>query len=168
MIFQQILNEETGCLSYLIGCGQAGRAAVVDPGRDRVDDYMALARRKGQTISDIVETHVHPDHVSGNQALSAKCGARIHVHAAADAAYGHDPVTDGTDLSIGSVGLRILHTPGHTPDSICLLVTDRSRGDEPWFILTGDTLFIGDVGRPDFGGERAAADLYRSLTERLL
>jgi len=168
MIFQQILNEETGCLSYLIGCGQAGQAAVVDPGRDRVDEYLALARRKGLTITSIIETHVHADHVSGNQFLAAKCGARIHIHPAAGAAYAHAPVNDGDELSVGSVSLQILHTPGHTPDSISVLVTDRSRGSEPWFVLTGDTLFIGDVGRPDFGGERAAADLYRSLTDRLL
>jgi glyoxylase-like metal-dependent hydrolase (beta-lactamase superfamily II)/rhodanese-related sulfurtransferase len=168
MIFQQILNEETGCLSYLIGCSQAGRAVVVDPGRDRVDDYIAMARKKGLAITDIVETHVHADHVSGNQALAAKSGARIHVHPAAEAAYPHAPLEQGDQLSIGTVSLSILHTPGHTPDSISLLVTDRSRGNEPWFVLTGDTLFIGDVGRPDFGGERAAADLYRSLTERLL
>src|SRR5437867_3620001 len=87
MIFQQIVNEETGCLSYLIGCGQAGRAAVVDPGRDRVDEYVALARRKGLVITDIFETHVHADHVSGNQALAGKCGARIRIHPAAEAAY---------------------------------------------------------------------------------
>jgi glyoxylase-like metal-dependent hydrolase (beta-lactamase superfamily II)/rhodanese-related sulfurtransferase len=168
MIFQQILNEETGCLSYLIGCSQVGQAVVVDPGRDRIDDYVAMARRKGLAITDIVETHVHADHVSGNQALAAKSGARIHVHPAAEAAYPHAPLEQGDQLSIGTVSLGILHTPGHTPDSISLLVTDRSRGGEPWFVLTGDTLFVGDVGRPDFGGERAAADLYRSLTERLL
>jgi hydroxyacylglutathione hydrolase len=168
MIFQQIVNEETGCLSYLIGCGQAGRAAVVDPGRDRVDEYIALARRKGLAITDIIETHVHADHVSGNQALAGKCGARIHIHPAADAAYPHATVEDGDEVSMGTVSLRILHTPGHTPDSIACLVTDLSRGTEPWFVLTGDTLFVGDVGRPDFGGEMAAANLYRSLTERLL
>ena len=168
MIFQQILNEETGCLSYLIGCGQAGRAVVVDPGRDRVDDYMALARRKGLAITDIVETHVHADHVSGAQALAAKCGGSIRIHPSAEAAYPHVPVEHGDAVSIGSVSIEVLHTPGHTPDSISLLVTDLSRGSDPWFVLTGDTLFIGDVGRPDFGGETAAADLYRSLTERLL
>ena len=168
MIFQQILNEETGCLSYLVGCGQAGRAAVVDPARDRVDEYVALARRKGLVVTDIFETHVHADHVSGNQALAAKCGARIRIHPAAEAAYPHTPVEDGNEVSIGAVSLKILHTPGHTPDSIALLVTDLSRGGEPWFVLTGDTLFVGDVGRPDFGGEMAAANLYRSLTERLL
>src|SRR6266511_5432710 len=168
MIFPQIVNEETGCLSYLIGCAQAGRAAVVDPARDRVDEYVALARRKGLVITDIFETHVHADHVSGNQALAGKCGARIRIHPAAEAAYPHTPVEDGNEVSIGAVSLKILHTPGHTPDSISLLVTDLSRGGEPWFVLTGDTLFVGDVGRPDFGGEMAAANLYRSLTERLL
>jgi hydroxyacylglutathione hydrolase len=168
MIFQQIVNEETGCLSYLIGCGQAGRAAVVDPGRDRVDDYIALARRKGLAITDVIETHVHADHVSGAQALADKCGASIRIHPSAEAAYPHAPVENGDELAIGTVSLRVVHTPGHTPDSISLLVTDLSRGTDPWFVLTGDTLFIGDVGRPDFGGKTAAADLYRSLTERLL
>ena len=168
MIFQQILNEEAGCLSYLIGCGQAGHAAVVDPARDRVDEYVALARRKGLTITEIVDTHVHADHVSGNQALAEKTGARILLHPAAEAAFRTTPIEDAQEIVVGNIGLRVLHTPGHTPDSVCLVVTDRSRGDEPWFVLTGDTLFIGDVGRPDFGGERAAATLYRSLTSRLL
>jgi glyoxylase-like metal-dependent hydrolase (beta-lactamase superfamily II)/rhodanese-related sulfurtransferase len=168
MIFQQLLNEETGCLSYLIGCSRAGQAVVVDPGRDRVDEYLSLARRKGVAVTHILETHVHADHVSGNQALAGKCGAAIYLHAAASAAFPHSPVQDGDDLRLGTISLRVLHTPGHTPDSICVLVTDRSRGDDPWFVLTGDTLFIGDVGRPDFGGEKAAATLYESLTGRLL
>jgi hydroxyacylglutathione hydrolase len=168
VIFQQILNEEAGCLSYLIGCTQAGHAVIVDPARDRVDEYVAMARRKGLTVSDILETHVHADHVSGNQALAAKTGARIHIHPAANAAFPHDPVEHGRELRIGSVALQVIHTPGHTPESIALLVTDLSRGTEPWFVLTGDTLFVGDVGRPDFGGEQAAASLYASLTERLL
>jgi hydroxyacylglutathione hydrolase len=168
VIFQQLLNEEAGCLSYLIGCSQAGQAIIVDPARDRVDDYVALARRKGLTVTGIVETHVHADHVSGNQALAAKTGARIYIHPAANAAFAHEPVEHGRQLRVGSVALEVIHTPGHTPDSISLLITDLSRGTEPWFVLTGDTLFVGDVGRPDFGGEQAAARLYSSLTERLL
>src|SRR5262245_5814595 len=168
MIFQQILNEEQGCLSYLIGCGQCGEAAIVDPARDRVDDYVALARRKGLAITHVLETHIHADHVSGNQALAGRTGARIHLHPAADAAFAIDPVEDGAEVRLGNVSLRVLHTPGHTPESISLLVTDLSRGGEPWFVLTGDTLFVGDVGRPDFGGEQAAARLYRSLTTKLL
>jgi glyoxylase-like metal-dependent hydrolase (beta-lactamase superfamily II)/rhodanese-related sulfurtransferase len=168
MIFQQILNEEAGCLSYLIGCGQAGQAVVVDPARDRVDEYLALARRKGLTITHVIETHLHADHVSGNQALAAKCGARIHLHPAGDPAFAFAPVEDGAEIRLGNVAFKVVHTPGHTPESVSLLVTDLSRGTEPWFVLTGDTLFIGDVGRPDFGGEPAASDLYRSLTRRLL
>ena len=168
MIFQQILNEEQGCLSYLIGCGQCGEAAVVDPARDRIDDYVALARKKGLTITHVLDTHIHADHVSGNQALAARTGARIHMHPACDAAFPIDPVEDGAEVRLGNVSLRVLHTPGHTPDSVSLLVTDLSRGGEPWFVLTGDTLFVGDVGRPDFGGEQAAARLYRSLSTRLL
>jgi glyoxylase-like metal-dependent hydrolase (beta-lactamase superfamily II)/rhodanese-related sulfurtransferase len=168
MIFQQLVNEEAGCLSYLIGCGQCGEAAVIDPARDRVDEYVALARRKGLAITRIVETHLHADHVSGNQALAAKTGARIHLHPAADAGFPHEPIEDGGEIRLGKVSLRVLHTPGHTAESVSLVVSDLSRGAEPWFVLTGDTLFIGDVGRPDFGGERAAADLYRSLTAKLL
>ncbi|MET0851594.1 MAG: rhodanese-like domain-containing protein [Candidatus Rokuibacteriota bacterium] len=168
MIFQQIVNEEQGCLSYLIGCGQCGEAALVDPARDRIDDYVALARKKGVTLTHIVETHIHADHVSGNQALAARTGAPIHLHPAADAAFPVSPVEDGAEIRLGNVSLRVLHTPGHTPESISLLVTDLSRGAEPWFVLTGDALFVGDVGRPDFGGEQAAARLYRSLTGRLL
>ena len=168
MIFQQLVNEDAGCIAYLIGCSEAGEALVVDPGRDRVDDYTAWARRKGLRLTHIVETHIHADHLSGNQALAAKTGARIHIHPAAEAAYAHAPIGDGEAITIGTVRIQAIHTPGHTPDSICLLVTDLSRGEEPWFVLTGDTLFVGDVGRPDFGGERAAATLYESLSTRVL
>jgi len=95
MIFQQMLNEETGCLSYLIGCGRAGEAVVIDPGRDRVDEYLALGRKKGLAVTHIVETHLHADHVSGNQALAAKSGARIHIHPAAQAAFAHASIEHG-------------------------------------------------------------------------
>lgn len=168
MIFQQLLNEESGCLSYLIGCGQAGAALVVDPGRDRVPEYLRLAGKKGLRITHIVETHTHADHISGNRELAAATGAPILLHRSAEVGFDHSAVADGEEIRIGTVHLKILHTPGHTPDSICLLVTDRSRGDAPWFVLTGDTLFVGSVGRPDLGGPRAAEEIYESLQRVLL
>ena len=165
MIFQQILNEEAGCLSYLIGCGQVGQAAVVDPARDRVDEYVALARRKGLAITEIVDTHVHADHVSGNQALAEKTGARILLHPAAEAAFRASPIEDGQEIVVGNVGLRVLHTPGHTPESSCFLLDERA-------LFTGDTVFLGAVGRPDLEATTDEArgrahHLYRSLSRLL-
>ncbi|MBI4609902.1 MAG: MBL fold metallo-hydrolase [Candidatus Rokubacteria bacterium] len=168
MIFQQFLNEEAGCLSYLVACGEAGEAVVVDPGRDRADDYLRLARKRGLRITHIVETHTHADHISGNRDLAAVTEAPIVLHQAAKAVFDHLAVRDGDEIRIGNVLLKVLHSPGHTPDSICILVTDRSRGNDPWFVLTGDTLFVGDVGRPDLGGARAAEEIYESLCRVLL
>jgi len=173
MIFQQIVNEEAGCLSYLIGCSQAGEAAVVDPARDRVDEYLAMARRKGLTVTRIIDTHLHADHISGNQALADRTGARILMHPAADAAFPTTPIEDEEEIRIGNVSFRVLHTPGHTPESVALLVTDRSRGEEPWFVLTGDTLFVGDVGRVDILSSRLpvqelAGLMYDTLHGKLL
>src|SRR5690349_24027854 len=107
MIFQQLLNEESGCLSYLIGCAQAGRAVIVDPGRDRVHEYLRLARKKGLTITDVVETHTHADHISGNRDLVAATRAVIHVHRAADAAFPHEPLADGDAVRVGNVELKV-------------------------------------------------------------
>ena len=168
MIFQQILNEESGCLSYLIGCGEAGKALVVDPGRDRVPEYLRLAAKKGLTISHILETHTHADHISGNRDLAEAVRAPILVHRSAGVAFEHQDVSDGEELQIGNVRFKIAHTPGHTPDSICVMVSDLSRGDAPWFVLTGDMLFVGAVGRPDLGGARAAEDAWESLHRVLL
>jgi len=168
LIFQQLLNEDSGCLSYVIGCGRAGRAIVVDPGRDRVHDYLRIARKKGLAISHVIETHTHADHISGARDLAEATRAVIVMHAAAAVAFEHQDVRDGDTLVIGQTELQVLHTPGHTPDSICLLVKDRERGEEPWFVLTGDTLFIGSVGRPDLAGETATDELYQSLRGVLL
>ena len=168
MIFQQLVNEESGCLSYLIGCGEAGQAVIVDPGRDRVAEYLRIARKKGLRITHVVETHTHADHISGNRDLVAATQAAIVLHRSAPAVFDHESVEDGDVLCVGNVELKMLHTPGHTPDSMSILVTDRSRGDQPWFVLTGDALFIGSVGRPDLGGGRAAEDIYESLTRVLL
>src|SRR5262252_6191372 len=168
MIFQQILNEESGCLSYLIGCGEAGKALVVDPGRDRVPEYLRLAAKKGLTISHILETHTHADHISGNRDLAEAVRAPILVHRSAGVAFDHQDVSDGDEIRIGNVRFKIAQTPGHTPDSICVMVSDLSRGEAPWFVLTGDILFVGSVGRPDLGGERAAEDIWESLRRVLL
>ena len=172
MIFQQVVNEEAGCLSYLIGCAQAGEAVIVDPGRDRVDEYMAGARKKDLQITRIVETHLHADHVSGNRELAAKTRAPILIHHSVQAAFDHAGLRDGDEIRIGTVLLKVLHTPGHTPDSVSLLVTDLARSRLPWFVLTGDTLFSGGVGRPDLlgqGMETTLAELlYDSLYGKLL
>jgi glyoxylase-like metal-dependent hydrolase (beta-lactamase superfamily II)/rhodanese-related sulfurtransferase len=168
MIFQQFVNEDAGCLSYLIGCSQAGGAIVVDPARDRIDEYVRFGRKKGLKITQIIETHTHADHISGGRDLAALTKAPILLHRDSRAVFEHGSLADGDEIRIGKIALKILHTPGHTPDSICLLVTDHERADEPWFILTGDTLFIGDVGRPDLGGAQAAAGLYESLNRAIL
>jgi hydroxyacylglutathione hydrolase len=168
MIFQQFLNEDSGCLSYLIGCGDAGEAIVVDPGRDRVNEYLRFASKKGMKITRVVETHTHADHISGGRDLRAASGASILVHPASGALFEHGTVRDGDELAVGDVRVKVMHTPGHTPDSLSLLVTDLARGKEPWFVLTGDLLFVGSVGRPDLGGATAAGDIYDSLTRVLL
>ena len=170
MFFKQLY---LGCLaqaSYLIGSD--GEAAVVDPRRD-VDEYLEEARREGLRIRHIIETHLHADFVSGHRELAERAGARIYIGAKAGAKFDHIPVRDGDELSFGSVTLRFLETPGHTPESICVLVTDHLESEQPTAVLTGDTLFIGDVGRPDLLGAKISPDalageLYDSLHEKLL
>ncbi|MBI1801731.1 MAG: MBL fold metallo-hydrolase, partial [Chloroflexi bacterium] len=148
-----------------------GVAAVVDPQRD-VDIYLDEADAQELQITHVIETHLHADHVSGNTELAARTGARIYVHAAANALFPHEPLAAADEIAIGDVRLRVLFTPGHTPEHICLTVTDTSRSPEPWFILTGDMLFVGDVGRPDLLGgaatRRLASPLYDSLHTQLL
>jgi len=129
---------------------------------------MELAERYDMRIEAIISTHVHADHRSGERALAALTGAPIYLHGSADVGYPYTPVEENSEISLGNVIVRILHTPGHTPESISLLVTDRSRAQEPWMVLTGDTLFVGDVGRPDFGGADAAGQLYDSLHGKIL
>ncbi|MDQ6943710.1 MAG: MBL fold metallo-hydrolase [Candidatus Eremiobacteraeota bacterium] len=118
-------------------------------------------------IEAIISTHVHADHRSGERELAKRTGAELYLHRSADVAYPNTPLDDAAELSLGNVVMRVLHTPGHTQESISLLVTDRTRAPEPWFVLTGDTLFVGDVGRPDFGGTDAGRELYNSL-QRLM
>jgi glyoxylase-like metal-dependent hydrolase (beta-lactamase superfamily II)/rhodanese-related sulfurtransferase len=162
MYLQQFFIEGLGCASYLIGCESAGVAAVVDPDRE-VGKYLTAAQARGLKITHIIETHLHADHVSGNTDLAARTGADIYVHELAGAQFPHKPVKSGDVLMLGNIRLEAKHTPGHTPESITLLVSDTTRASEPWLALTGDTLFVGDIGRPDLVGADAAHDLAGKL-----
>jgi len=144
---------------------------VVDPQQD-IEPYLQAAAEKGMRITHILETHVQADHVSGARELAATTGAAILLHEATDARFPYVALADGDEHEAGNVRLTILHTPGHTPESVSVLVTDRSRAADPWFVLTGDTLFSGGVGRPDLLGQGAeqglANQLYDSLHGKLL
>jgi hydroxyacylglutathione hydrolase len=169
MYFEQFY---LGCLahaSYLLG--SEGEAIVVDPQRD-VDLYLKAAEEHGLTIRHIFETHLHADFVSGHKELAARTGAKIYFGAQAGATFAHVAVRDGYELQAGKLRIGVLETPGHTLESICLVVTDEEKPQKPWAVLTGDTLFIGDVGRPDLSRthtpEQLAALLYDSLHNKLL
>ncbi|MCP9490735.1 MAG: MBL fold metallo-hydrolase [Solirubrobacteraceae bacterium MAG38_C4-C5] len=169
MIFRQITHDDLGCASYLIGDEKAGLAAVVDP-RFEVDEYLELARYMGTSIEHIFETHNHADHVSGHGRLAAATGATIHIHRDAGADYDHEPIDDGDELDLGALKVRALHTPGHRPEHTAFALVDTNRSTEPWAILTGDTLFVNDVARPDLAIEKAqgARGIFRSLHGKLL
>jgi hydroxyacylglutathione hydrolase len=169
VIFRQIIHDDLGCASYLVGDGDAGLAAVVDP-RFEIDEYLELARYLGVRIEHVLETHTHADHVSGHGRLAEATGAAIHVHRAAAAEYPHAPFDDGWELALGDLRVRAIHTPGHRPEHTAFALVDTARGDDPWAVLTGDSLFVGDVARPDLAVEReeGARDLFRSLNAGLL
>lgn len=170
MYFEQIVRQDIGCASYVVGSTDAGEAAVVDPRIDMVDEILEIASREGLTIRYIIETHNHADHVSGHHRLSELTGAEIAVHKDGGAEYQHFALQDGQELELGEVRLRILHTPGHRPEHIAVAAIDTTRGDKPWLVLTGDSLFIGDVARPDLAvdGKDGATALFQSLHEKLL
>jgi len=164
VLFKQFLNDDLGCASYLVGDEHAGVAVVVDPPY-HVDPVLAEAEHHGVRLAAVLETHTHADHVSGHGRLALEHGVPIRVHAAAEAAFAHEPLEDGTEVEVGTVVLRTIHTPGHRPEHCCFAVIDRSRGDEPWLVLTGDSLFVGDAGRPDLAVEarEGAEGLFHSL-----
>lgn len=169
MYFEQFY---LGCLahaSYLLG--SEGEAVVVDPQRD-VDQYVEAAQKQGLQIKYIIETHLHADFVSGHRELAARTGAEIVLSRVGGATFPHVAVDDGSTLQVGKLKIEVLATPGHTPESISLLVTDEEKGEEPWAVLTGDTLFIGDVGRPDLSPTHTpiqlAGMLYDSLHNKLM
>jgi hydroxyacylglutathione hydrolase len=169
MLFRQITHDDLGCASYLVGDEDAGVAAVVDP-RLEIGEYLRLARYTGVRIEHILETHTHADHVSGHGRLAAATGAAIHIHRDAAPDYDHEPFDDGWELELGALRIRALHTPGHRPEHTAFALTDTSRDDAPWAVLSGDSLFVGDIARPDLAVEKRAGaqDIFRSLRERLL
>jgi hydroxyacylglutathione hydrolase len=174
MFFRQLLNDETACASYVLGCPTHGRFAVVDPHVDLVDDYIALAQAQGVPIVAVLETHVQADHVSGLPALVERTRATAYLPAGAGVEFDHHPLADGEVVRLGNTALQAVATPGHALAHHAYVVTDRRRGDEPWLVLTGDALLVGDAGRPDLHAhgdhtvEEMARTLYRSLTDRLL
>jgi hydroxyacylglutathione hydrolase len=168
MIFRQITHDDLGCASYLIGDEDAGIAAVVDP-RFEVDEYLELARYMGVAIEHVFETHNHADHVSGHGRLAAAAGARIHIHELAEPDYEHEPFADGAEWQLGALTVRAIHTPGHRPEHTAFALIDTNRGEEPWAVLTGDTLFVNDVARPDLAIEKSegARGIFHSLARLL-
>ena len=168
MIFTQFVDDDLGCASYLVGDEETREAVVVDPAY-AIEQYLAAAKQEGVRIVRTLETHTHADHVSGHGRLALEHGIPVGIHPAAEVAYEHDPLEDGREIVLGNVALQVLHTPGHRPEHCCFAVVDRARGEEPWVVLTGDSLFVGDAARPDLAVEAVdgARELYASL-QRLL
>jgi glyoxylase-like metal-dependent hydrolase (beta-lactamase superfamily II) len=174
MYFRQLLNDETACASYLFGCKSHSQFAVVEPHVDLVDEYIALAEGQGVPIVAVFDTHVQADHVSGLPELVERTGATAYLPEGAGVDFEHHALVDGEVVKLGNTEVQAIATPGHALAHHAFLVTDHVRGDEPWFVLTGDALLVGDAGRPDLHAhgehtpEELARTLYRSLTERLL
>jgi hydroxyacylglutathione hydrolase len=172
--FRQVLNDRSGCASYLLGCTSQRRFAVVDPHVELVDAYVARAAAQDGPIVAVLETHVQADHVSGLPELVRRTGAKAYLPSGAGAGFEHRALADREVLALGNIELRAMATPGHAPAHHAYVVTDRSRGPQPWLVLSGDGLMVGEVGRPDLHAdgsrtaEAMARTLYRSLTERLL
>jgi glyoxylase-like metal-dependent hydrolase (beta-lactamase superfamily II) len=154
MILRQFLHTDPVAISYLFGCGGHAACAVVDPVGD-IRPYLRVADETGMRIRFVVDTHIHADHLSAGRALAREAGAAYVLHAGADVAFATYRVKDGDRLPLGNVVVDVMHTPGHTPEHVCLLGTDRTRADEPWFVLTGHTLMVGDVGRTELVDDAA-------------
>lgn len=171
MFFKQLPTRDAS-LSYFFGCAGHGKAVAIDVVAGDEDWFVREAASAGVTITHVIDTHLHADHYSGGRALAERVGAPYCLHESAGAAvsFGFEPLRDGQLLDIGNVKITVLHTPGHTPESICLQVSDLRRGAAPWFLVTGDTLFVGSVGRPDLLGQEQAmaGQLFDSLHGQLL
>lgn len=164
MILRPFLHTDPVAISYLFGCGGHAAGAVVDPVGD-IEPYLRAAEATGLRLRFVIDTHIHADHRSAGRALAAAAGAEYVLYREAEVAFPIHAVTDGDRLPLGNVVVDVLHTPGHTPEHVCLLVTDRTRADEPWFALTGHTLMVGDVGRTELASDAAAGArvLFQSL-----
>ena len=169
MIFEQLIYTDLGCASYLVGCQQVNEAIVVDPSLDTRALERALEHHKARLVG-IIETHTHADHISGHGALALELGIPVYVSALAEAEHEHIGLRDGDSIKVGNIEFVVMHTPGHRPEHIALQVIDHTRADEPWLLLTGDSLFVGDVARPDLAveGEEGAAGLYHTLHDHIL
>jgi hydroxyacylglutathione hydrolase len=170
MILRPYYYYDQGCATYVFGCGTLGKCAVVDARVDDVHAYASFAASKNMRITHVIDTHIHADHRSGGRELAQRTGASYCLHESADVARPFMPLRDGELIELGNTQVRVLHTPGHSPESMCLLVTDLRRGPDPWFVLTGDTLFVGAVGRPDLPGRARenAETLFESVHGKLL
>jgi hydroxyacylglutathione hydrolase len=164
VLFKQFVDDDLGCASYLVGDEHAGIAVVVDPAY-AIEQYVDECERRDVELVAVLETHTHADHVSGHGRLALERGLPVRVHEAAGASFPHEPLRDGTEVEVGDVVVRTIHTPGHRPEHCAFAVIDRSRATEPWLVLTGDSLFVGDTARPDLAVEAAdgADGLYQSL-----
>lgn len=164
MILRQFLDTDPVVASYLLGCGGKAKGAVIDPVGD-IDRYLEASEALGLPIQYVVDTHLHSDHLSAGRALAEAAGAKYVLFAGSNTGFDFHGVADGDWLDLGNVQLQVMHTPGHTPEHISLLVTDRSRGEEPWFVLTGHTLMVGDLGRTELAvdAEQGAHDLFQSI-----
>ncbi len=169
-IVQREVPSAPASIAYFMGCAGQAKGVAVDVHYNDVDWFIAQAELKGVEITYVIDTHIHADHVSGAAEIVKRTGAEYLLHEASPAQQAFTPVKDGQIIHAGNVGIEILYTPGHTMDSICLLVTDNSRGPHPWFLISQHILFVGSVGRPDLAGreEEMAGYLYESIHSKLL
>jgi hydroxyacylglutathione hydrolase len=168
VLFRQFVDDDLGCASYLIGDESSGEAVAVDPAY-AIEQYLDEAKKQKARLTRVLETHTHADHLSGHGRLALEHHLPVSIHPAAEPAYPFEPLADGQEIEIGQVTIRVLHTPGHRPEHCCFAVSDRSRGDAPWLVITGDSLLVGDAARPDLASaaEEGAHGMFHSL-RRLL